>query len=115
MDDVETQRLGLPISDEYLPSYGELDNLAYITCRGTINWPCRTADFVVCLNAAGGPDNIKGDKGISNYVSVICDYLWDHVMGEPENPTAQQLFAHIQAPLFEWYENTTPEERAVTA
>lgn len=111
MDTVDSLSLGLPISDDYQPSHNELDNLMYLTCKGTINWTMRTADFVVCLNMAGGPSNIRGDKGISHFVSIVCDYLWDHIMGEPEAYSPEQLFAHVQPFLFEWYENSTPEER----
>ena len=106
--------LGLPIPDNYKPSYGELDNVVYITCKYTINWPMRMADLAVVLSIAGGPDNIVGDKGISNLVSITTDYLYDHVMGKPKSPTSEQLFNHIQPMLFDWYENTTPEERANT-
>ena len=111
----EELSLDLPIPDNYVPSYGELDNIVYLVCKYTINWPMRVADLSVVLTMAGGPDNIKGNKGISHLVNITCDYLWDHVMGEPDDISSDKLFSHIQPCLFEWYENTTPDERAVTS
>jgi hypothetical protein len=115
MSTVEHMTLGLPIADDYAPSYGELDNLAYLTCKYTIGWGCRVTDLKVCLSMAGGQDNIVGDAGISRFVSVICDYLHDHICGEPEDPTPAQLFSHIKPLLVNWYQNSTVASRSDTS
>ncbi len=113
MDTTETVSLGLPVANDYVPSYNELDNLVYITCKSTINWNMRSADLAVCLMMTGGPSNICGDAGISRLVYNTCEYLWDHITGGDSDLSPRTMFEHIQPFLFEWYESTTPEERAM--
>ena len=111
----ETLSLDLPIPDNYVPSDGELDNIVYLVSKYTINWNMRAVDLAVVLTMSGGASNIKGNAGISRLVAVTCEYLWDHVAGEPADLSVEKMFTHIQPVLFEWYENTTPEERAVNS
>jgi len=110
----ETKSLELPIEDSYVPSAGELNNFVYLVCKYTVNWGMRACDLQVCLMMAGGAEEIKGNAGLTKLCEVTCEYLWDHVCGEPEEPTTDQLFDHIKEGLQAWYKNSTPEERAAT-
>lgn len=104
--------LGLKLPADYKPSSGELDNICYLVLKYTVGWQMRQADLQVCLLMAG---DIVGDEGISRFVEVTCEYAWDHITGSPTEPTAEQLFDSIAPALRTWYENTTPEQRAVTS
>lgn len=108
--------LELTVADDYVPSEGELDNFVYLTCKYTIKWPMRQCDLKVCLLMAGERDGriIKGNKGLTKLAEVTCEYLWDHVAGEPDEISADQLFDHIKPCLQNWYAKSTPEEREVT-
>lgn len=109
-----TKTLELPVPDDYVPSEGELNNIVYLVCKYTANWPMRTADLSVCLLMAGGQEEIIGNEGLTRLVEQTCEYVWDHICGEPEEPTADQFFDHIKPILQHWYSNTTPEDRANT-
>lgn len=111
----ETQTLNLPVDDNYSPSDGELNNFVYLCCKYTVGWGMRQADLAICLMLAGGKEAIKGNEGLSKLCDVTCEYLWDHICGEPEEPTAEKLFEHIKPILGEWYNKTTPEQRTNTA
>jgi len=106
--------LELPLDDEYVPSDGELNNFVYLTCKYAVGWGMRQTDLAVCLMMARINNTIKGNAGLSFLCEVTCDYLWDHICGEPEEPTSDQLFDHIKPCLQEWYAKSTVEERAVT-
>jgi hypothetical protein len=106
------QSLELPVADDYAPSNGELNNLVYLTCKYTVGWGMRQTDLAVCLMMAGGEEEIRGNKGLSNLCWVTCEYLWDHVAGEPTDINPEQLFDHIKPALQTWYENQTPEQRS---
>lgn len=107
--------LDLPVADDYVPSPGELDNFVYLTCKYTVGWPMRKADLAVCLMmAAPEGGKIVGNAGLSRLASVACDYLWDHICGEPEEPTAEKLREHMKPILQDWYMSTTAEERSNT-
>lgn len=106
--------LELPIPDDYKPSPGELNNFVYLVSKYTVGWIPRQADHAVCLMMAGGADTIVGNEGLTKLCEVTCEYLWDHICGEPENPTAEELFDHIKPALQYWYQNSTVEERADT-
>lgn len=112
MEATDVKSLGLPVPADYVPSSGELDNLIYLTFKYTIGWSMRQADKAVCLSMAG---DIVGDPGISKLIHETCEYAWDHLSGEPDEFTPEQLVDHIQPILIEWYSNTTPEERANTS
>lgn len=104
--------LGLPVAADYQPSDGELDNLVYLCLKYTVGWPMRQADKAVVLMMAG---EVTGDEGISRVVEQACEYAWDHLAGEPDEFDADKLFDHIKPLLLEWYQNSTPEDRAKTS
>lgn len=104
--------LDLPIADDYRPSSGELDNFVYLICKYTVGWQMRQADLQVCLMMAG--HTILGSEGLSKLCEVTCEYLWDHICGEPDDFTPQTLTEHIKPLLEYWYQNSTPEKRAIT-
>lgn len=106
--------LNLPVADDYRPSDGELNNFVYLTCKYTVGWPMRNVDLAVCLTMAGGKEAIVGNVGLSSLCWETCNYLWDHVCGEPEDVSVERFFEHISVILKEWYTRTTPEERADT-
>ena len=58
-------------------------------------------------------DGIVGDVGVSRLVSVVCDYVWDHICGEPDDLSVEQLYDFAQKFLFQWFEETTQEQRSV--
>ena len=99
------------VPKNYKPSAGELDNLVYLICKYGANWEMKQADLSVCLMMAG---ETIGPEGIKHLVEVTCEYLWDHICGEPTEPTAKQIQKHVEPLLEEWYSKTTPEQRAIT-
>lgn len=109
-----TKSLELPVAEDYTPSEGELNNFVYLTCKYTVGWGMRMADLAVCLTMAGGADKIKGGEGLTKLCDVTCEYLWDHVCGEPDEISPDKLFDHMKPILQEWYNNSTPEDRAKT-
>lgn len=130
-----TRSLELPINDDYVPSDGELNNFVYLTCKYTVQWPMRQADLAICLElaksghavAAIGEDFhnvqtgqnqparlIKGVEGLTRLLEVTCEYLWDHISGEPDEFSPDILFYHMKPILQKWYSNTTPEERPIS-
>lgn len=120
----DTKSLELPINDDYIPSDGELNNFVYLTCKYTVQWPMRQTDLAVCLELAKsrfGEDVqagqtqpvglIKGVEGLTRLLEVTCEYIWDHIAGEPDEFSPDDLFYHMKPILQEWYANTTIEER----
>ena len=108
-----TKTLNLPIADDYVPSDGELNNIVYVVCKYTVGWNMRACDLSICLLMAGGQEAIIGDGGITK-LAETCEYCWDHIAGEPDDFDADKLFDHIKPFLLEWYNETTPEDRAKT-
>ena len=106
--------LELPVADDYEPSAGELDNFVYLTSKYTVGWIPRSCDHAVCLMMAGGAEAIRGNAGLTKLAETTIEFVWDHVCGEPEEPNTEQLWDHIKPILQEWYNTSTPEERAVT-
>jgi len=105
--------LNIDVPDDYRPSDGEIDNIVYLICKYTVSWPMRPADLAVCKMMAG-QQGLTGKEGIVHLVEVTCEYVWDHIAGEPDDTSPDDFFEHMKLMLEEWYKNSTPEERANT-
>jgi len=104
--------LNINVPSDYTPSDGEVDNLVYLTCKYTIGWNMRACDLAIMKIMAG---EMQGAEGISRLVENTCEFVWDHISGEPESFSGESLFEHMREPLEAWYAGTTPEERALTS
>ena len=102
----------LNLPENYQPSEGEINNIVYLCCKYTVGWPMRTADLAICNMMRD--KTLTGQPAIENLLQVTTEYIWDHICGEPEEPSTEQLTTHMQPILQEWYNNTTPEQRATT-
>jgi hypothetical protein len=105
--------LNIDVPDDYQPSDGEIDNIVYLICKYTVSWGMRQADLAVCKMMAERR-GLTGKEGISNLAMVTCEYVWDHICGEPDDTSPEAFFEHMRPMLEEWYGNSTPEERANT-
>jgi hypothetical protein len=102
------------IPEDYQLSNGEIDNIVYLICKYTVGWDMRQADRMACQMMM-----CKGKSGLASLqdlVHVTCEYVWDHICGEPINPTPEQLYEHMVPMISSWFENTTSqEERSKTS
>lgn len=71
------------------PTDNELNNIVYLSCKYIAGWPMRTADFAVVKIMGGEPTSV--DKLDERFIPALADYLWDHIMGEPDSPTTEQI------------------------
>ncbi len=110
----ETRTLELPVADDYVPSEGELDNFVYLCCKYGGNWGMRRTDLAICLLMAGGCESIVGNAGLTRLCEVTCEYLWDHICGEPEEVSPDDIFDHLKPLLKTFYEGTTVADRSNT-
>ena len=66
------------------------------------------------LELARRDKKARGQEAVENLLEVATEYVWDHICGEPEEPSQEQLFDAMVPLLNEWFSKTTPEERAKT-
>lgn len=86
-----------PIVDykTHAPTNRELNNLCYLSMKYIANWPMRAADFHVVNMFGGTPKTVV--ELDEHYIPQLADYMWDHLMGEPEEPTTEDLEYAIKA------------------
>lgn len=104
--------LSVDVPDDYVPSDGEVDNLVYLTLKYGAGWPMRGCDLTIVKMMAG---NVRGSAGLSRLVYAACEYAWDHILGEPDGVTSEDMFGFMKPILEEWYSKTSQEERSVTS
>lgn len=109
-----TKRLSIDVPENYEPSAGELDNFVYLVCKYTVNYSMRNCDAAVCTMMASTGGLIKGPAGLARLLEVTCEYVWDHLAGEPDEISPGDLIDHMAPLLEEWYSKSTVEERDVT-
>jgi GNAT superfamily N-acetyltransferase len=96
---------------DYRPSEREFDNLVYLALKYSVGWAMRSTDKAVVLSMTG---DARGPDGIRQLTRVACEYAWDHLAGEPDEYTPEQLVAHVLPVIDNWYATTTPDQRAST-
>lgn len=79
----------------HMPTQNELDNLAYLSMKYIAGWLMRSCDFEVVKLIAGPVDSISAMK--EKFVPALAEYMWDHLMGEPDDPTQDDVQQTILA------------------
>lgn len=108
-------KLTIDVPEDYEPSAGELDNFVYLVCKYTAGFQMRNCDLAVCTMMASTGSPIRGSAGLARLLDVTCEYAWDHLAGEPDEISPEDLVEHMVPLLEEWYSKTTAEKRAVTS
>ena len=75
--------------DTHEPTENELNNICYLSMKYIAGWPMRQADLKVVEIMGGEITTVRAldDKWIPN----LADYIWDHLMGEPETISSEQI------------------------
>jgi hypothetical protein len=76
------------VDEAHVPTAGELNNIVYLTMKYLAGWQMRQCDLGVVL-AMNTPKSLKElDEA---FVPVLAEYVWDHLMGEPDEVTTEDL------------------------
>lgn len=94
------------------PTENELNNLCYLSMKYLIGWEMRTADFQVCMMLGGDPQTVTELE--KTFIPSLADYIWDHLMGEPNDPTSDDLIEGIKIIRDMLYSMDQPTREAVT-
>jgi hypothetical protein len=73
-----------------------------------IYWPMREADFQAAVT-------LGGDATLDQLVDAAAEYAWDHILGEPAAPTAEEIAAAYRASVTSTDPETMGEEAEATA
>jgi hypothetical protein len=96
------------IPADYRLSDGEIDNIVYLVCKYTVEWNMRQVDKMVCQRMMS--EEKTGVSQIQDLVCVTCEYVWDHICGEPDTFTPESLVEHMAPMISSWFENTSSQE-----
>jgi hypothetical protein len=61
----------------------------------TIGWEMREADFLVLETLIGAATTAE-DPTVEEYMKAIAEYAWDHLAGEPDDWSAENIISHAQ-------------------
>ena len=93
----------LNLPSNYELSGGEIDNIVYLVCKYTCDFSMRQADLQVCILLTGKG---QGPEHVEKLVKTSCEYVWDHIMGEPEECSPESLYDHMMPMITTWFNNT---------
>jgi len=82
--------------DTHRPTESEINNLCYLSMKFLVQFSMRTCDLKVVELMAGGLIESIAELN-DRYIPALADYIWDHLMGKPEDPTADDLKYCIEA------------------
>ena len=70
----------------------------------------RQTDIAVCVLMSDR--EARGQQGINNLIEVTCDYIHDHWMGEPEEPSVSEMRNIIKPIIKKWHETINAREQS---
>jgi len=77
------------------PTEEELNNLCYLSFKHIIAWHMRATDYHIVRMMGGDPQTV--DELKEKFIPELAQYIWDHMMGEPEDPTSEDITKAIVA------------------
>lgn len=89
---------------------GERNNIVYLVLRFEAGWGMRDADFAVIESLCD--KSLTGSAAIQDIIHRSCEYAWDHLLGEPDTPTAEDIERHATLIIEQWFAGTTQAERS---
>ena len=78
----------------HIPTDGEMNNLCYLSMKYLIGWQMRGCDFAVVKMVAGRVSSME--ELTDRFIPALAEYMWDHICGEPDEPTVEDLTAGIE-------------------
>jgi hypothetical protein len=88
------------------PTPNEIDNICYLAMKYLVGWQMRQTDLMVVKSMLdGGP--------VPKLQAIVTEYIWDHICGEPAEPTQEDL-AHVAGGIIEHFYSLPEEAREST-
>jgi hypothetical protein len=85
---------------------GQLSILANLVFRANAYTPRRTdLEAVVSPYFDGNRQIHLSTATIDRFVEEVCEYLWDHILGEPRKPTVASLFNTVKPGVLLWFKD----------
>jgi len=82
--------------DKHVPTDNELNNLTHLSFRFILGLPTfRACDFMMVKMMAGKVESVRQlDK---KFIPALADYMWDHMMGEPDELSEEDVEKMVKA------------------
>jgi hypothetical protein len=97
----------------YKPTDGELNNLCYLSMKYIAGFDMRNVDFTMVKTMGGDPQFVA--TLTEQFIPQLATYIWDHLMGEPEDPTVATIEEAIEVIRDMLYEQDAQTRDSVDA
>ena len=85
----------------HVPTDAELNNISYLSMKYLCQWGMRQCDLAVVNMLSGKIQSIAALRTV--YVEHLADYIWDHLMSEPDEPSCEDIAYGINAVITAFY------------
>lgn len=85
----ETEKMELQVPNDHKPTEGELNNICYLSMRYLLNWTMRVVDYEIIRMMSGEVNTLEEID--TKLIPPLAQYTWDHLMGEPDEPSQEQV------------------------
>lgn len=76
------------VTDDHKPTDNELNNICYLSMKYMCGFEMRQCDYSVIKSMAGKISTLEQVE--NTFCVVLGEYVWDHLMGKPDDPTSEQ-------------------------
>lgn len=83
------------VPETHKPTTNERNNIVHLCFKYLLGHGFRSADLMIVESMANEIADLKDLK--ERYVPTLGEYIWDHWMGEPEEPSQQDVVDACQA------------------
>lgn len=96
------------VKDDHKPTANERNNIVHLCFKYALGLPFRQVDLHMIELMSGDVQNMEDLR--ETYVSNIAEYIWDHYLGEPANPSREDL-RRVCSALVEYFFSLNEEIR----
>ena len=104
--------VSVKVSTDWVPTANERNNLVFLCFKYLLGRPNRYRDLAAIEMMA--PNIVSVADLRERYIPVVADMLWDHWLGEPEDPSIELVTDYCLAVCDYLYRNEFTERNSLT-
>lgn len=79
--------------DKHKPTENEMNNICFMAMKYGAGHIMRQVDLAMVNTLGGTPDTVRGLS--DRWIPSLADYMWDHIMGEPDDPSPEEMVDYV--------------------
>lgn len=79
--------------NKHKPTENEMNNICFMSMKYSAGHIMRQVDLTMVNMLGGTPDTVRNLS--DRWIPALADYIWDHIMGEPDDPSLEEVVEFV--------------------